>query len=120
MVVALASRAITLLSSLLEELQVEGLITDFEDERVPVEVDNKFSINVSCCAWTRVKKLMDDLPLLKFVVAQFTTLYKMVGLFSCILAQHVCCCFWNAISAVYCCIIFYCSSSWNKCHVVNL
>ena len=79
MVVALASRAITLLSSLLEELQVEGLITDFEDERVPVEVDNKFSINVSCCAWTRVKKLMDDLPLLKFVVAQFTTLYKMVG-----------------------------------------
>ncbi|XP_074621519.1 E3 ubiquitin-protein ligase UBR4-like isoform X3 [Acropora palmata] len=77
LVVALASRAITLLSSLLEELQVEGLITDFEDERVPVEVDNEFSINVSCCAWTRVKKLMDDLPLLKFVVAQFTTLYKM-------------------------------------------
>lgn len=79
MVVALASRAITLLSSLLEELQVEGLITDFEDEHVPVGVDNEFSINFSCCAWRRVKKLMDDLPLLKFVLAQFATLYKMVG-----------------------------------------
>jgi len=77
LVVALASRGITLLSSLLEELQVEGLITDIEDEHVPVGAD--FSVNSPCSAWKRVKKLMDDLPLLNYLLAQFSTLYRMVG-----------------------------------------
>lgn len=84
LVVALASRGITLLSSLLEELQVEGLITDAEDERVPVAAD--FSVNAPYSAWRRVRKLMDDLPLLNYLLAQFSTLYKMVRLlfFQCI------------------------------------
>ncbi|XP_068695175.1 E3 ubiquitin-protein ligase UBR4-like isoform X2 [Montipora foliosa] len=75
LVVALASRGITLLSVLLEELQVEGLIADSEDEHVPVGAD--FSVNSSCSAWRRVKKLIDDLPLLNYLLAQFATLYKM-------------------------------------------
>lgn len=76
LVVALASRAITLLSSLLEELQVEGLLTHAEDE--PVSVGSDFSVNSRCSAWKRVKTLMDDLPLLNYLFAQFSTLYKMV------------------------------------------
>ena len=76
LVVALASRGITLLSSLLEELQVEGLLTHAEDEPVPLGSD--FSVNSRCSAWRRVKKLMDDLPLLNYLFAQFSTLYKMV------------------------------------------
>ena len=76
LVVALASRAITLLSSLLEELQVEGLLTHAEDE--PVSVGSDFTVNSRCSAWRRVKKLMDDLPLLNYLFAQFSTLYKMV------------------------------------------
>lgn len=78
LVVALASRGITLLSSLLEELQVEGLLTDTEDEQAGVGTD--FSVNSRCSAWRRVKKLMDDLPLLNYLLAQFSTLYKMVRL----------------------------------------
>lgn len=78
LVVALASRGITLLSSLLEELQVEGLLTHAEDEQVSVGSD--FSVNSRCSAWRRVKKLMDDLPLLNYLFAQFSTLYKMVRL----------------------------------------
>lgn len=78
LVVALASRGIALLSSLLDELQVEGLITDAEDEHVPVGAD--FSVNSPCSAWRRVKKLMHDLPLLNYLLAQFSTLYTMVGL----------------------------------------
>ena len=78
LVVALASRGITLLSSLLEELQVEGLLTDAEDEQAVIGTD--FSVNSRCSAWRRVKKLMDDLPLLNYLLAQFTTLYKMVRL----------------------------------------
>ena len=74
--VALASRGISLLSSLLEELQVEGLFAVAEDEHVSVGAD--FSINSPCSAWRRVKKLMDDLPLLNYLLAQFSTLYKMV------------------------------------------
>ena len=57
---------------------MEGLITDVEDEHVPVGAD--FSVNSSCSAWMRVKKLIDDLPLLNCLLAQFSTLYKMVGL----------------------------------------
>lgn len=76
LVVALASRGITLLSSLLEELQVEGLLTHAEDE--PVSVGSDFSVNSRCSAWRRVKNLMDDLPLLNYLFAQFSTLYKMV------------------------------------------
>lgn len=76
LVVALASRAITLLSSLLEELQVEGLLTHAEDE--PASVGSDFSVNSRCSAWRRVKKLMDDLPLMNYLFAQFSTLYKMV------------------------------------------
>ena len=67
--VVLASRGITLLSSLLEELQVEGLLTDLEDQ---------FNVNSRCSAWKRVTKLMDELPLLNYLFAQFSTLYKMV------------------------------------------
>lgn len=78
LVVALASHGITLLSSLLEELQVEGLITEAEDEQVSIGAD--FSVNSSCSAWRRVKKLMDDLPLLNYLLAQFSTLYRMVGI----------------------------------------
>ena len=78
LVVALASRGITLLSSLLEELQVEGLLTHAEDE--PVSMGSDFSVNSHCSAWRRVKKLMDDLPLLNYLFAQFSTLYKMVRL----------------------------------------
>lgn len=78
LVVALASHGITLLSSLLEELQVEGLITEAEDEQVSIGAD--FSVNSPCSAWRRVKKLMDDLPLLNYLLAQFSTLYRMVGI----------------------------------------
>lgn len=78
LVVALASHGITLLSSLLEELQVEGLITEAEDEKVSIGAD--FSVNSPCSAWRRVKKLMDDLPLLNYLLAQFSTLYRMVGI----------------------------------------
>ena len=77
LVVALASHGITLLSSLLEELQVEGLITEAEDEQISIGAD--FSVNSPCSAWRRVKKLMDDLPLLNYLLAQFSTLYRMVG-----------------------------------------
>lgn len=76
LVVVLASRAITLLSSLLEELQVEGLLTDIEDKHSTIGSD--FSVNSRCSAWKRVKKLMDELPLLNYLFAQFSTLYKMV------------------------------------------
>ena len=79
LVVALASRGITLLSSLLDELQVEGLLTDAEDEHI-ISVESDFSVNSRCSAWRRVKKLMDDLPLLNYLLAQFSTLYKMVRL----------------------------------------
>ena len=78
LVVALASHGITLLSSLLEELQVEGLITEAEDEQISIGAD--FSVNSPCSAWRRVKKLMDDLPLLNYLLAQFSTLYRMVGI----------------------------------------
>ena len=78
LVVALASHGITLLSSLLEELQVEGLITKAEDEQVSIGAD--FSVNSPCSAWRRVKRLMDDLPLLNYLLAQFSTLYRMVGI----------------------------------------
>lgn len=57
---------------------MEGLITDAEDEHVPVGAD--FSVNCLCSAWMRVKKLIDDLPLLNCLLAQFSTLYRMVGL----------------------------------------
>ena len=76
--VTLASHGITLLSSLLEELQLEGLITEAEDEQVSIGAD--FSVNSPCSAWRRVKKLMDDLPLLNYLLAQFSTLYRMVGI----------------------------------------
>ena len=76
LVVVLASRGITLLSSLLEELQVEGLLTDLEDRHSSVGSD--FSVNSRCSAWKRVTKLMDELPLLNYLFAQFSTLYKMV------------------------------------------
>ena len=78
LVMALASRGIALLTSLFEELQVEGLIDDSEDEHVSVQTE--FTVNSPFSAWKRVKKIMDELPLLNILLAQFSTLYKMVSL----------------------------------------
>lgn len=76
LVVTMASRGISLLSALGEELQVEGQIEDPEKEGLCG--DDKFRVTSSYSAWQRVKKLMDDLPLLNLLFSQFHALYKMV------------------------------------------
>ena len=107
LVVALASHGITLLSSLLEELQVEGLITEAEDEQISIGAD--FSVNSPCSAWRRVKKLMDDLPLLNYLLAQFSTLYRMVGITFSVstfdITQHTTFKFLNWSIGLFCIII---------------
>ena len=74
--VALATKAVNLLASLMEELQVEGCIHASDVEGLAS--DDKFTITSQYSAWQRARMLMNELPLLNLLFAQFTCLYKMV------------------------------------------
>jgi hypothetical protein len=74
-VVSVASRGVALLASLMEELQVEGQGTESSEDAT---CEDDLNIASNCSACHRVRKLLDDIPLMQILLRQFSLLYKKV------------------------------------------
>ncbi|EDO27515.1 predicted protein, partial [Nematostella vectensis] len=70
-VVAMASRAISLLVAMMEELQVEGFIREDDAQHA-----DTLKVTSSCSAWQRMQILMDRVPLVNILLVQFANLYR--------------------------------------------
>jgi len=73
-IVNLASKGLSLLSSLMEELKVECHETEI------IEDLKNLNITSDCTSLQRMKRLLQDIPLVQVMFKQFSSLYKKVTL----------------------------------------